>query len=238
MLRLVQPRSAMSLGSWGLAAFGAATGGAAMLQLAEDLAGPASPLARASRGAIGRGIHLTALPLALFVGGYTGTLLASTSTPAWARRRLTLPPLFLASGVASGLTATAALVDKRTSPSNPARRRLARASTVALAAELALTLADDLAASTLPSQRSAPPGSGVRRALALIAGTLAPLVLAGSNSRRRTAPLLTAALALGGSLALRYRITNEGYRSVQRAADTWALARGPDQAESAAQRRA
>jgi formate-dependent nitrite reductase membrane component NrfD len=272
MLRIVQPRSAMSLGSWGLAAFGAAAGGAAALQLMEDLTRPNSRLVLIARGGAGRALHLAGLPLALFLGSYTGTLLASTSTPAWARRRLTLPPLFLASAVASGLTATAAIVEARASAHGSAttiaaRRRLARASTAALAAEIALSLADSLAGAQLPSRRVEPRVARATHALTLIAGTGVPLILTALQSRHlaghggysparsanssRTGiprilrlarrgsilarerrhtpfPLLAAALALGGSLALRYRITREGYHSAGYAPDTWALAQRPE----------
>jgi formate-dependent nitrite reductase membrane component NrfD len=243
MLRIVRPRSAMSLGSWGLAAFGTATGAAAALQAAEDRFGPTSAPARLSRGGVGRALHLAALPLALFVGTYTGTLLSSTSTPAWERRRLSLPPLFLASGAASGIAATAAIAEGGRSATAGARRRLARASTVALATELALSVAGERAASTLPSHRAAPPRRRVMHTLTLLAGTAAPLVLsalrarqlarpaprgeeeAKARPRKPVLPLVAAALSLGGSLALRFQITHEGYRSAETAADTWAVAR-------------
>lgn len=229
MLRLVKPRSAMSLGSWGIAAFGAIASGAAILQFIEARVGPTSDIARISRGTFGRSLHLVGLPLALFVGSYTGVLLAATSTPAWARRRFTLPSLFLASGVASGLAATAALVTNRSSISDSARRHLARAGQAVLAAELALNLADELAASPLPSRRAAPAAGRVGLALSLLAGTVAPLLLLRSGGRRRQAPksaLLAAALTLGGSLALRFRIVGEGYHSAETPADTWAVAQG------------
>lgn len=196
MLRLVQPRSAMSLGSWGLAIFGGATGCAAALQLAEDLLGPSSTLGRLSRGPAGRALHLAVLPVALFVGSYTGILLASTSTPAWARQRLTLPPLFLASGTASGLSATAALAPviagtgartgahtggragkRGPAPSTAATRRLARASAAALAAELALDLIGTIQVGGLPSRRSAPSRERTTHALTLLLGTVTPLAL-------------------------------------------------------------
>lgn len=228
MLRLVRPRSAMSLGSWGIAAFGAVAGSAAALQFIGERSGPASRVGRIARGRAGKAMHLAGLPLALFVGGYIGILLASTSTPAWARRRFTLPPLFLASGLASGLTATAALVEGRRSTSDAARRRLAGAGRAALATELALNLADEVASSSLPSRRTEPAGRRGRRAVSLLAGRVVPLLMSGSGRRRGPAPrssLLTAALTLGGSLALRYRITGEGYRSAETPADTWLLAR-------------
>jgi formate-dependent nitrite reductase membrane component NrfD len=268
MLRLYQPYSVMSLGSWVLAGFGAATGAAATLQVIEDRAAPGPRLARLSHSKAGPLLHLIGLPNALLLGSYTGILLASTSTPAWAKRRLTLPPLFLASGAASGLTATAAIVEARSSARSApvsvgARRRLARASVAALAAELVLSLADQAAGAGLPSLQATPRRVRTARELSLLAGTIAPLVLTSIQARRLAAdsasksaratpsgrgkvgillasllkrtqpkkerhtslPLLAAILALGGGLALRFRITEEGYHSADTAADTWELAR-------------
>lgn len=251
MLRLVQPRSAMSLGSWGLATFGTVAGCATLLQVAEDRLGPDSTPGRLSRGAVGRGLHLAGLPLALFLGSYTGILLASTSTPAWARQRLTLPPLFLASGAGAGMSATAALAalaaprprDGHACAANSARRRLARAGAVALAADLGLDLTAALMATRMPSDHAVAPRTRLGQALGLLLGTAAPLVLTLGESRRGsppsrrhrpepesdrtrpTGPVLSAALALAGSLALRFRVTREGYRSAGTAADTWVLAR-------------
>lgn len=251
MLRLVQPRSAMSLGSWGLATFGTMAGCATLLQVAEDRLGSDSIPGRLSRGPVGRSLHLAGLPLALFLGSYTGILLASTSTPAWARQRLTLPPLFLASGAGAGLSATAALAalapprsrDRHASAATSARRRLARAGAAALAADLGLDLTAALLATRMPSDHATAPRTRLSQALSLLLGTAAPLALTLGEARRGSAPsrrdwpepvshmprpagpVLAAALALAGSLTLRFRVTREGYRSAGTAADTWALAR-------------
>ena len=221
MLRIVRPRSAMSLGSWGLTLFGPFLGAAALLQAAEDgWLGRRPRLAAMARGRIGRALHLAGLPVALFVGGYTGVLLVSTSIPSWARRTTVLGPLFLASAASSGMAAVGALLEARGAGSRGARRRLRRAEAVALAAELGLALRSRREAAALPSGRS--PGiSRLLEMLMLVGGMAAPLGLTARTTRRRRAGPLGAALALAGSLALRYLATGDGYRSARLGEDTW-----------------
>jgi formate-dependent nitrite reductase membrane component NrfD len=227
MLRIVRLRSAMSLGSWGLTLFGPFLGAAAVLQAAEDgWLGRSPGLARLSRNGVGRLLHAAGLPPALFVGGYTGVLLASTSTPSWARRTRVLGPLFLASAASSGLAAVSAVLEARGVGSRGALRRLRRAETVALAAELGLALRSRRDAARLPSGRRAPAGLRLLEALTLVGGMALPLGLTPRSTlrrRRRRAGPLGVALALAGSLALRYLTTAHGYRSARYHEDTWRL---------------
>lgn len=243
MMRVVHLRSAMSLGSWGLVSFGVPAGGAAALQLLEDLSSPRARAARLSRGMPGRVLQLVGLPPALFVGTYTGALLASTSTPVWAERRFILPLLFLASGAANGLAATMGIVEFRNRAPVTARRRLALASSVALATDLTLSLVSERAVAGFPSQRAVSPGKRIVQTLSLVAGTALPLVLTAAHARklaspapksgrdarkrpqRSLLPVVASALTLAGGLALRFRITHEGYRSALTAEDTWMHAR-------------
>jgi hypothetical protein len=62
-------------------------------------------------------------------------------------------------------------------------------------------------------------------ALTLAGGMALPLglTLRAALRRRRRASPLGAALALAGSLALRYLTTADGYRSARRHEDTWRL---------------
>ncbi|MBI4410768.1 MAG: polysulfide reductase NrfD [Gemmatimonadetes bacterium] len=245
MLRIVRARSPMSLGSWTLTAFGGVAGAAAALQWAEDVAGSRSPAARISRGWPGRALHLLGLPLALFVASYTGALLAATSTPTWARRAGTLPPLFLASGLSTGMAAVS-LALRATGGAPSAERRLARAQAAALAAELVFAALDHGAARRLPSAAREPTAFGTVRKLTLLAGMVVPLLLAvdqGFGRKRREGKpglrhelderpvrsrngLLAAGLALAGGLALRLLVTHEGKRSAHTPEDTWAFAAG------------
>jgi formate-dependent nitrite reductase membrane component NrfD len=224
MLRIVKTRSAMSLGAWGLALYGGITGLGALLQAGEDgLFGRQRRLRRLSRGPAGRLVHVIGLPAALFVGGYTGVLLASTSTPTWARRRLLLGPLFLASAVSSGLSAVTLALEATGRLDKSAHRRLARAEAAALTTELALAVRSRSRAKRMASAGNESPASGVLGRLAIAGGMAAPLLLGVARRRRRRArtSLLSGILALAGSLALRYAVTHEGYRSARTGADTW-----------------
>src|SRR3954452_14571987 len=84
MLRVFKPQSAMSVGSWTLAAFSAASA-VAVLPL-RALAAPAQPVS----ALLGCGM-LT----------YTGVLIGATAVPAWHDHVRTLPIHFAASGLAS-----------------------------------------------------------------------------------------------------------------------------------------
>lgn len=230
MLRIVRLRSTMSLGSWGLTMFGACAGLGALLQAGEDgLLGRRSRLVRLSRGRLARALHLIGLPPALFVAGYTGVLLASTSTPSWALRTRLLGPLFLASAASSGLAAVSLALELGGRRRPRIARRLARAESIGLAAELALAAASRGVAGRLPSARVEPAADRGARALTAGAGIAAPLALAAAHAggrRRRVSRrkhLAASGLALAGSLALRYLVVREGRRSARYNADTWRL---------------
>ena len=249
MLRIVRARSPMSLGAWGLSAFGTVTGVGAALQFVEDALGARSRLGRLSSGWLGRAVHLAGLPLVLFAGGYTGVLLAATATPTWAQRKLLLGPLFLTSGVASGLAAVSFAVNAADSASPAARRRLSRAAALALGAELLLESADREEAKKLPSSKRESGAVRTMRALMLGAGMIAPLALelvrgiaplgkrrrrrererweerrARGHRRRSRQGLLAAGLTLAGGLALRLLTVREGKVSADMPEDTWAFA--------------
>lgn len=93
MLRVFRPSSAMSMGSWVLAASSAAAGAAAVL--------PRLGLRRlADLAGLGSGALAPAL------GTYTAVLVADTAVPVWQATRRSTPALFAASGL---LAATSAL---------------------------------------------------------------------------------------------------------------------------------
>ncbi len=127
MLRIFKPRSPMNLGAWCLVAFsGTATGG-----VGADLLGQP----RAARGLGGA----TAV-LGGYLGSYTGVLLASTAVPLWARSRLFLGPIFVATATATGAAAVRlVLVATGLPEGHPTRRALGTVETVAIGSELALS---------------------------------------------------------------------------------------------------
>jgi DMSO reductase anchor subunit len=89
MLRVFKPQSAMSVGAWTVAAFGAFSTGTVLL----DLVGRS----RALQTIFGWMSAATGLVMAT----YTGVLVGATSIPAWSTHAALLPPHFGASAVAS-----------------------------------------------------------------------------------------------------------------------------------------
>ncbi|MCW3064930.1 MAG: hypothetical protein JWN32_2102 [Solirubrobacterales bacterium] len=131
MLRIFKPRSPMNLGAWCLAAF-SATGAAAV---GADVVGRP----RAAR-ALGAGTAA----LGSYLGSYTGVLLASTAVPIWARSRLFLGPIFVATATATGAAATRLTLSARGLPhDHPTRHVLSTIETGAMVAELTLSTIND-----------------------------------------------------------------------------------------------
>ncbi|HLG60343.1 MAG TPA: NrfD/PsrC family molybdoenzyme membrane anchor subunit [Ktedonosporobacter sp.] len=100
MLRIFKVKSPMSMGVWGLVSFSLFSGATAVNQAARDgLLGKwwgAKLLASIPQ-------RLLAMPGALFgvfLGGYTGVLLAATSVPLWSRSKL-LGAIFVSSAIST-----------------------------------------------------------------------------------------------------------------------------------------
>ncbi|MFN2489425.1 MAG: NrfD/PsrC family molybdoenzyme membrane anchor subunit [Actinomycetota bacterium] len=90
MLRVFRPTSAMSVGSWILAAASPLFAASALLPHAGGMAGRLG-------NAAGKAAALLGLPLA----GYTAVLLSSSAVPLWLEARRNLPFLFSASAMSS-----------------------------------------------------------------------------------------------------------------------------------------
>jgi formate-dependent nitrite reductase membrane component NrfD len=101
MLRLVKPLSPMNLGSWAFAGFSAASALGGLRTLAHGASAPLPGLLRRAGRLVPELLTLPGGLVALFFSGYTGTLLAATAVPLWARTPL-LGPLFMASSAATG----------------------------------------------------------------------------------------------------------------------------------------
>jgi formate-dependent nitrite reductase membrane component NrfD len=127
MLRIVKPRSPMSMGAWCLTTFGA--------------------LATAAVGADLLGLRRTARTLGTanavvggYLGSYGGILLSATAVPLWARSRLLLGPIFVSTAVLTGAAATRlVLVAGGLPPGHPTHDALGRVESGAMAAELVLS---------------------------------------------------------------------------------------------------
>lgn len=209
MLRIVKLRSPMSTGSWALSAFGSLAGAVATKQAAEDgLLGEnvVSKLAKLIPAGV---ISVASLPIALYVGAYTGILLIATSVPLWARNWLLMGPLFLSSAVSTGLSWVSFVL--RLGDWGEARTlyALRKAERVVLVVEAAL-----LAASLIRTGKWAKPLFSKRLGPLFVGGTivggiLAPFViLTGRETRNRS--LLASALVLVGGYILRYVMVRGG----------------------------
>jgi formate-dependent nitrite reductase membrane component NrfD len=198
MLRIVKPRSPMSVGSWALTFFGGFAAGSALLQ---RMAAPTR---------LRRMVGLCGLPFAAFVASYTGVLLAATAVPLWARARLFLPPLFVLSGTSTAL-ALIGLLSRM-----PGRLRDLEA--VALVGELCAVaalvgaLGPRIGRPLLAGRTAGPFWVG-----AVGLGQIAPLLLHASQARgrarSRTLEALGAGLVIVGGLLTRWTLVEAGKAS-------------------------
>ena len=197
MLRIFKPRSPMSMGAWCLTAFGNLAG----LAVAADLTG---------RERTARALGAATATLGAYLGSYGGVLLASTAVPVWARSRLVLGPVFVATATATGAAATRlTLVAAGLEGEAPTRVALGRVETGAMVAELIM--------STLHERRLGrvgevlEEGQAGRLFRAAKWSTYAGLAL--RVARRRGGPKthhLASALFLAGGLAFRYAWVRAG----------------------------
>lgn len=139
MLRIFKVKSPMSMGVWGLLTFSIFSGLTAIIQGARDgLLGSwfaARWLAKLPQ-------KLIALPgtfFALFLGGYTGVLLASTSVPLWSRSKL-LGGIFITSAISTS-SALISLVLRIVGAPARGLHKLERLEWVALLVEISSLLA-------------------------------------------------------------------------------------------------
>jgi DMSO reductase anchor subunit len=198
MLRVFKPTSPMSVGSWVLAAFGTAAGGAAV----SEFTGLGRPL--------GRLAEVAAAALGPVLATYTGVLLANTAIPVWHESRRHLPLVF-----AGGAMASAGAMAAITTPSRRAgpARRLAL-----LGAALELVSAADMERHL--GELAAPyrPGGAARDAAALSnTMTATGALLMALGGRRRPGAILGGALLLGGALAERIAVFRAGLQSAREA---------------------
>ena len=215
MLRIVKWRSPMSMGTWGLSIFASLTGLVAAAQAAEDgLLGRKNILARFLAALPDRLIGTLAMPFGLFVGAYTGVLIALTSVPIWARNAVLMGPLFITSALSNGLSAISFILhfgewgEKRT------LEGLRRAEKASLALEAVLVGASLVQM----GQWGKPLRTGKLGAVffggAVGGGLLAPfLLLQGRESRSRS--ILASLLVMAGGYLLRRTIVDAGTLSAR-----------------------
>jgi formate-dependent nitrite reductase membrane component NrfD len=229
MLRILKLRSPMSTGSWALTIFGVLSGLIAVAQAAQDgLLGRDNALVRLIKILVpDRLLSVVALPVGLYVGLYSGILLAATSVPMWARNFLLMGPTFLSSGLSTGLSAISFILHLGDWGEKKTLEALRRTERVSLLIEGGL-----IAASLIRMGRWGKPLYSRKIAPLFLGGTVlggivAPFaLLSGRESHARG--LLASVLALLGGLALRFAMIEGGRLSARDPQATFAFARKED----------
>lgn len=193
MLRVFKPTSAMSVGSWILAAYtGAATGAAAL-----------HVLGRFPR--LGLLLGTAAGALGLPMATYTAVLVADTSIPAWHEARYQLPFVFAGSAAASAGAAAALVADAE---DEGIGRRL---SVGGVAVELVADAAMRRRLGDLGEVYDDGDAGRFHRAATVSSAAGAALLAFGG--RRRAITAAGATLVLAGSLAQRWAVYRAGFQS-------------------------
>ena len=130
MLRIFKTRSPMSMGVWALTVFG-------------NLASSAVTADLLGRERLARSLGAANVPVAGYLGSYTGVLLASTAVPVWSRSRLFLGPIFVATATATGAAACRLAIAAAGESKESTRVALNRVQAGAMAAELALSIVNE-----------------------------------------------------------------------------------------------
>jgi formate-dependent nitrite reductase membrane component NrfD len=207
MLRVVKPTSPMSIGSWILSGFGAATGVAVASEVAGAIRLPGlvrplgliRPLGLVAQGA-------SAL-LGTGVATYTAVLVSDTAVPAWHEGRREMP--FIFAGSASASAGGAAAILTPVADAGPARR---------LAIGGALV---EVAASELMKRRLGPAARPYQEGTVKILDqlstglTLGGAALLATLGRRRPPAIVGGAMLLAGSLCKRFAIFRAGFESAR-----------------------
>ena len=198
MLRVAKVTSPMSVGTWLLSAFGAATTAATFA----DLTGRFPAVARLAEP--------VAAALGPTIATYTAVLVADTAVPAWHDAYRELPFVFAASAAASGGAAATLLAPW--AESVPAR-------TLAVGGAAA-----ELAATALMERRLGPTtgaayhegrAATLGRAAKALTATGAALV-AAAGPRRPTLARAGSAAILAGALLTRFSVFQAGFSGVER----------------------
>jgi formate-dependent nitrite reductase membrane component NrfD len=201
MLRIFKPRSPMNVGAWCLAAFSGAGAGA----VAADLLG-----ARRTGRALGAAQAL----LGSYLGSYTGVLLATTAVPVWARSRVFLGPIFVATATATGAGATRlTLAAAGQAEDHPTHVALARLEAGAILAELTLSTLNERRLGRAGEALSHGAPGRLSRAAKTLVGVGLVLPRIAPRRARRHAQNLASVLYLAGGLAFRFAWVEAGKAS-------------------------
>ncbi|MFI5342140.1 MAG: NrfD/PsrC family molybdoenzyme membrane anchor subunit, partial [Candidatus Methylomirabilales bacterium] len=127
MLRQFKAWNPMSVGSWGIGAFGAFAFASAALSFARD----------ARLVWLRKNIGKVGSLFGFFLASYTGVLLASTARPVWTDARF-MGALFLASGASTGIAAIGLLSYLRGAELGESWKKVKKADSFAMVVELVL----------------------------------------------------------------------------------------------------
>jgi formate-dependent nitrite reductase membrane component NrfD len=238
MLRIVKFRSPMSIGSWTLTLFGAATTGAAGSQAIADFPTAVPRPMRTFAGNVSGPAAIAGSALGALLGAYTGALLAATAVPLWAKRHLLLGPIFVASAMGTaGATIDLALAFAR-DRDHSADGRVGLLEGICSASELGLLAAWVAALGPIRKPLASGPIAPVFRHLVVGAGLTAPLAIRSLRPLapapvRRPLELVAASLTLAGGLALRYTVIVAGAASADDPEATFAMTARPAHGERA-----
>jgi Polysulphide reductase, NrfD len=202
MLRMFKVTSPMSVGSWLLAAFGSATGVAALDAWTGVVPSPFGTAAKGTSAVFG-------LPLTT----YTAALIVNTAVPVWHEAKGELPVVFAAGGATSAGAAALLLTPRRAA--TPAVRLAVGGAAVELAA---LTVMERRLGELARPYHHGPAAMLGRVAKAL---TLAGAGLGAARAHRsRAAAIGAGALLTTGAVLTRWSIFKAGSRSAAHAAAT------------------
>lgn len=202
MLRVFKPTSPMSMGTWILAAFGPASGLAAVSELAPLVGGRVGCVLPCAGRVAGWG----AAALAPLLATYTAVLLADTAVPAWHEANRHLPWVFSGSALASG--GGAALLLGPLDQARPARRLAAAGAAMELIATSRLERG-------LGLQSEAYRAPGPARLLHLSRALTATGAAGALLGRGRALAALSGLGLLGGSVLTRFGVYRAGIVSAQ-----------------------
>jgi formate-dependent nitrite reductase membrane component NrfD len=214
MLRIFKPRSPMNMGAWCLSAFSAAGAGA----VAADVLG--------ARRA-GRALGAAQAFLGSYLGSYTGVLLATTAVPLWARSRVFLGPIFVATATATGAGATRlTLAAAGQSEDHPTHVALARMEAGAILAELALSTINERRLGRASEALSHGTPARLSRAAKTLVSVGLALPLVARGRARRPAQNMASVLYLAGGLVYRFAWVEGGRASARDDEAVALMARG------------
>jgi formate-dependent nitrite reductase membrane component NrfD len=207
MLRVVKPTSPMSIGSWILSGFSAATGLAVACEVAEAIRPQGRLLPLGFIRLVGLVAQGASALLGTGVATYTAVLVSDTAVPAWHEGRREMP--FIFAGSASASAGGAAAILTPVADAGPARR---------LAVGGALI---EVAASELMKRRLGPAArpyeEGTVKVLDQLSTglTLGGAALLAMLGRRRPPAIVGGAMLLAGSLCKRFAIFRAGFESAR-----------------------